>query len=320
MSILGRLLRSIFAASPPVREPERAELAQRVGEIERGLVTLIKLGLYMRVAREIRQLLADPRYAAPRRLERHGCKVWSQNDEDGILEEIFRRIGTASRGFVEFGVSDGRECNTLKLLVEGWRGLWMESSDRHCEHIRRVFAARLDGGQLELKQTNVTAENIDGLLTAARVAAAGELDLLSIDIDGNDYHVFKAIRSVRPRVLVIEYNGKFPPPMDVVQRYDPSHVWDGSDYVGASLQAIANLAARCDYRLVGTNITGVNAFFVRADLAADHFADGDAAALYNPARFWLTPGFVSGHVPSRTNFGYLSDAALEEASRNIRQE
>lgn len=273
------------------------------------------LDLNLRVAREIRELLADPRYAAPGRLERHGRKVWSQNDEDGILEEIFRRIGATSRTFVEFGVSDGRECNTLKLLTEGWRGLWMESGADECGRIRRSFAAPLTEGRLELLQTRVTAGNIDGLIAGSRIAAAGELDLLSIDIDGNDYHVLKAVRSVRPRVLVIEYNGKFPPPMDLVPPYDPQYAWDGSDYMGASLQAIANLAARSGYRLVGTNVTGANAFFVRAELAANRFAEADAAALYNPARYWLSAAFVSGHPPGE-RYGYVSDASLEGPLRN----
>jgi hypothetical protein len=206
-------------------------------------------------------------------------------------------------------VSDGRECNTLKLLVEGWQGLWMESDSGLCERMRRVFAAPLAEGRLELKETSVTADNIDALLSQSRVAVAGELDLLSIDIDGNDYHVLGAIRSVRPRVIVIEYNGKFPPPMDVVPPYDPSHAWDGTDYAGSSLQAIASLAQRRGYRLVGTNITGANAFFVRSDLAGNHFAEEDVAALFNPSRFWLSPGFVSSY-PTGERFAYTSDAAL----------
>ena len=320
MSILGRFLRNLGSPAPPATES--AELTQRVIEVERRLANLNQVAVIdfnMQVQREIRELLADPRYAAPGRLERHGRKVWSQNDEDGILEEIFRRIGTARSGqpgsFVEFGASDGRECNTLKLLVEGWRGLWMESGAAECGRIRHSFAAPLAEGRLELQQTRVTAENIDGLLAGSRAASAGELDLLSIDIDGNDYHVLKAVRSVRPRVLVIEYNGKFPPPMDVVPPYEPDYAWNGSDYMGASLQAIANLAARRGYRLVGTNITGTNAFFVRAELAADRFADADARLLYNPARYWLSAGFVSGHPPGE-RYGYQSDAALGDLLRS----
>ncbi|MGH8766033.1 MAG: FkbM family methyltransferase [Burkholderiales bacterium] len=294
-------------------DPENLQaLAQRLEALEGRLAGMHRLSgieMDMQCARAIADLLAQPRYGAAGRLERHGWKAWSQNDEDGILHEIFRRIGTATRTFVEFGVSDGRECNSLRLLVEGWSGLWMESGARDCETIRRVFAAPLAEGRLELQETSVTPGNIDLLIGSARVAAAGELDLLSIDIDGNDYHVFHAVESVRPRVVVIEYNAKYPPPMDLVPPYDPQHGWDGSDYMGSSLQALANLGARRGYRLVGTNITGSNAFFVRSELAANHFAEADAAALYNPARYWLTTGYVAGHPPGE-RFGYTSDAAL----------
>src|SRR5436190_14023774 len=72
--------------------------------------------------------LAKPRYADPKRLIKHGFRVYSQNDEDGIIQEIFRRIGVQDRTFIEFGVSIGNECNTAKLLLEGWHGLWMEGS------------------------------------------------------------------------------------------------------------------------------------------------------------------------------------------------
>jgi hypothetical protein len=310
MSILGKFLSG--ATSEPA--PELETLKRQLAELEHTLERTRQLAIFqldMQTSRELRELRADPRYGAPGRLERHGYKVWSQNDEDGILAEIFRRIGAPTRSFVEFGVSDGRECNTLKLLVEGWQGLWMESDPALCERMRRVFAAPLAEGRLELKETSVSAENIDALLASSRVAAAcaGEPDLLSIDIDGMDYYMLKAIRSLRPRVLVIEYNGKFPPPMDVVIPYDPAHRWDGTDYGGSSLQAIANLAARRGYRLVGTNITGVNAFFVREDLVAGRFADQDVAALFNPARFWLSPGYVSSY-PTGERFGYTSDAAL----------
>lgn len=186
--------------------------------------------------------------------------MYSQNDEDGILEEIFRRIGTASRSFVEFGVTDGRENNTLKLLLEGWHGLWIEAGAAYCQKIRRTFGEQIDAGALELVQSMVTAENIDALVAGARAARAGELDLLSIDIDGNDYHV---------------------------------------------------LAARLGYRLVATNVTGSNAFFVRSDLAGDRFfTPATAMALYNPPRYWLTWGFVVGHRPTERPYRYTSDAAL----------
>jgi hypothetical protein len=319
MSILG----SFFRSPAPPQDRGLTELAQHVAALAQrvealesrianiDLVTMLNYNA--NVARELRELLADPKYGAPGRLERHGRKVWSQNDEDGILEEIFRRIGTASGlpsgSFVEFGVSHGRECNTLKLLVEGWRGLWMEYDPAMCERIRLVFAAPLGEGRLELQQTAVSIDNINALLAASKNASTGELDLLSIDIDGNDYHVMQAL-TVRPRVLVVEYNGKYPPPMDLVPEYRPSHFWDGSDYAGSSLQALANLGERMGYRLVGTNLLGVNAFFVRQDLAGDKFAQGGAAVLFNPARYHLTPGYVAGHPPGG-HFSYTSDAKLK---------
>lgn len=292
-------------------------LARRLGELERHVADLHRLvgvNTEMQCARMVRELLADARFAEPR-LERHGRKVYSQNDEDGILEEIFRRIGVTSRSFVEFGVSDGHECNSLKLLLEGWRGLWIEASAPDCERIRRVFGGMITSGQLELREVAVTATNIDRLIADSAVAGNGELDLLSVDIDGNDYHVLQAIHSVRPRAIVIEYNAKFPPPMDLVPPYDPSYRWDGSDYMGSSLEALANLALRRGYRLVGTNITGANAFLVREDLAADRFCEHSAAALYNPPRYWLTAGFVVGHDAGE-RFHYTNDAALARETRH----
>lgn len=286
-------------------------LARRLGELERhvaDLHRLVDVNTEMQCARMVRELLADAQFAGPR-LERHGHKVYSQNDEDGIIEEIFRRIGVTSRSFVELGVGDGRECNSLKLLLEGWSGLWIEASARDCERIRRVLGEMINLGQLELREAAVTAANIDRMIAESAVAGNGELDLLSVDIDGNDYHVLQAIANVRPRAIVIEYNAKFPPPMDLVPPYDPSYRWDGSDYMGASLEALAKLALRRGYRLVGTNITGANAFLVREDLVADRFCEHSAVALYNPPRYWLTAGFVVGHDAGE-RFHYTTDAAL----------
>lgn len=325
MSLLGNVFRSVSggqnepapAAESASGDPLVAELralADRLAGVERRLSNLVRFAsaeLPMQTERELREILALPVYADPRRLERSGRKVYSQNDEDGIIEEIFRRIGAGSRTFVEFGVSDGRECNTLKRLLEGWQGLWIEGGAELCAAIRRTFPDQIAAGALELRESLVSAENIDSIIGGSRIARAGALDLLSIDIDGNDYYVLGAIRSVRPRVVVIEYNAKFPPPMDLVIRYDPRHAWDGSDYMGASLQALTNLASRLGYQLVGTNITGANAFFVRNDLAGDRFfTPARADALYNPPRYWATGGFVVGHRPSARPYRYTSDAAL----------
>jgi hypothetical protein len=249
--------------------------------------------LQMRVQRAWDDEMAKPRNADPKRLVRHGYKVYSQNDEDGIIAEIFRRIGATSRTFVEFGVETGVECNTAKLLVEGWRGLWIEGNAANAGAIRQNFAPFIADRRLALQESLVTAENINALI--GQGGLSGEIDLLSIDIDCNDYWVWKAIDAVDPRVVVIEYNATLRPPMALVVPYRADAQWDGSNHYGASLEALVRLAATKNYRLVGCSIAGVNAFFVRADLAGDRFlAPATAQEHYEPPRhyFHMLP---SGH-------------------------
>src|SRR5689334_8427409 len=179
--------------------------------------------------------LAKPRNLNPKRLLRYGFKVYSQNDEDGIIQEIFRRIGTTNRKFVEFGVQNGFECNTAKLLIEGWQGLWIEADIKSAGQIREHFKPFIAEGRLTLVESRVAAENINALLETANFA--GEIDFLCIDIDLNDYWVWKAIEVVRPRVVCIEYNTSFRPPLSLVVPYQPGNSWGGSNYFGASLEA-----------------------------------------------------------------------------------
>jgi len=236
--------------------------------------------------------LQTPRYAAPKRLLRHGAKVYSQNDEDGILQEIFRRIGVNRRTFVEFGVQDGGECNTLLLLSSGWSGLWMEASAVYEAAIRERFDLFLRNEQLTCRQAFITAGNINELMSDC----APDLDLLSIDIDYNDYWIWKALTVVRPRVVVIEYNASLKPPLSLAAPYGEDRRWDGSNFHGASLKALEKLGAEKGYSLVGCCFSGVNAFFVRDDLTADHFhAPFTAEEHYEPPRYFLK--YAAGHRP-----------------------
>lgn len=240
------------------------------------------------------QLLSMPKYKDERRLEHFGYKVYSQNDEDGIINEIFNRIGTTNRFFVEFGVQDGLECNTHFLLLQGWSGVFMEGNAEYVEQIKRNFAKPISDGILKVLNTFITSENINALMVENGLAKIDEIDLLSIDIDGNDYHVFEAIDCIHPRVVIVEYNAKFPPPSLWVMPYNKDHVWDGTDKQGASLQALAQLGIKKGYVLVATNLNGVNAFFVRKDLVnPDKFALQSPQELYNPMRSGMS--FRSGH-------------------------
>jgi hypothetical protein len=228
-------------------------------------------------------------------LERYGYKVYSQNDEDGIIAEIFNRIDITNKKFIEFGVQDGLESNTHYLLFSGWTGLWIEGDCNSYNEILNKFQVPISQNHLQVLNSYVTKDNINELFLSS--GYTGEIDLLSIDIDGNDYYVFKEFCTVNPRVLVIEYNGKFPPPCDWVMEYDESYIWDGTDKHGASLKALEKLGKSKGYQLVGTNIRGVNAFFVRTDLAANKFPlPATAENLYNPCRFYLE--YQNGH-PAR---------------------
>ena len=230
--------------------------------------------------------LARPRYADPKRLLRYGFKVYSQSDEDGIIQEIFNRVGTSNRIFVEFGVESGVECNSVKLLVEGWRGLWLDGGTQHVAKIHTLFRTFIDDRRLTANEAFIFAENINSLLEQGGVT--GEIDFLSIDIDNNDYWVWKAITAIKPRVVAIEYNATLRPPMSLVVPYDPDRRWDGTNYFGASLEALVRLGRSKGYRIVGCSFSGANAFFVRDDIAEGLFLEpATAEEHYEPPRYFF---------------------------------
>jgi hypothetical protein len=241
----------------------------------------------------LQRLLAASPYDGSKRLERHGFRTFSQNDEDGILQEILRRLGITQGTFVEFGVQDGLQTNTRLLLYRGWRGLWIEADRAAYRTMQRTFAGEIAEGRLQLTEAFITADNISGLIQSAQL---GELDLLSIDVDGNDYWIWKAL-ALEPRVVVIEYNAKFRPPIKWVMEYNPSHRWNYTDYHGASLESLSALGRQKGYTLVGCCLAGVNAFFVRDDLVRDHFEEPNVARLYNPPRYYMQR-FLSAGSPA----------------------
>lgn len=190
-------------------------------------------------------------------------KVFSQNGEDGVILELLRRIGTGHKYFVEFGASYGHECNTRFLSeILGWRGHLMERSAAAYAILERSLAGRRHA--VTSQHVEVTPENVDDLLGAAGVPE--DFDVLSIDCDGPDYYLWQAIRSFRPRLIVIEYNGTIGEDPLVQRPQDPG--WMGTDFFGASLAALVQLGRRKEYSLVHTELCGVNAFFVRDDMVS----------------------------------------------------
>lgn len=250
-------------------------------------------------------LLTEQRLKKEKCLERYGFKVYSQNDEDGIIEEIFNRIGTTNKIFVEFGVGNGLECNSHYLLHKGWRGVWLEGSEKNVKEMAEKFSHVIASGKLNGGRAFITRKNINDLISGS--GTAGIIDLLSIDVDGNDYHIWQAINVVQPRVVIIEYNAKFPPNHEWVMPYKENHAWDGTDCHGASLKALEILGRQLGYQLVGTNLSGVNAFFVQQELAKNLFLEpATAEELYNPARYFKQK-YINGHVAGHFLANALND-------------
>lgn len=206
--------------------------------------------------------LADDQ-APPRPLAQAELRVSSQNGEDGVLAEILRRIGPSPEfSFVEFGVETGTEGVCVFLAdVLGWRGTFLEAEPVLHTLLARKYALR---PEVRTHRATVTPQNVEALFAELDVPA--EPDVLAIDIDGADYWVWRALSAYRPRVVVVEYNAGLGGERACTVPEDVTG-WAGTDYFGASLPALERLGAAKGYVLVHTELAGVNAFFVREDLA-----------------------------------------------------
>ena len=203
-------------------------------------------------------------------LNAHELSVHSQNGEDGILLYLFTQIGTTNQKFVEFGIGNGSECNTANLSLNfGWTGLLMEANLHKATEAQIFYSQQLKNSakNVTVLPAWVTPANINELIRSQNIT--GEIDLLSIDIDGNDYWVWQAVRVIQPRIVVIEYNATFGSEHAVTIPYTPnfdryqSH--PSGFYHGASLAALNKLGQKKGYNLVGCDSMGTNAFFVHQD-------------------------------------------------------
>ena len=208
-------------------------------------------------------------------------RVFSQWGEDGILQFLTREVPIERRAFIEFGVENYVESNTRFLLVnDDWSGLVIDGSADNIRYIREdpIYWRH----NLKAECRFVTRENIDRILLDNGMS--GEVGLLSIDIDGNDYWVWKEITAVSAAIVVVEYNARLGPEAVLTVPYDPAFVRavaDGSNiFYGASLAALRALGREKGYTFVGCNSSGNNAFFVRDDLMSPALLD-----LASKARF-----------------------------------
>ena len=229
------------------------ELVQRVEQLQRAVGRI-----------ETRQSL--PTKTDSKSLHDHEFTVYSQWGEDGIIQYLINSIEIPEKLFVEFGVQDYRESNTRFLLQNNnWSGLVMDSSPEFIERIKNepLYFRH----NLRAECAFIDRDNINDLLE--RNGIRGDIGLLSVDIDGMDYWVWEAITSINPRIVICEYDSVLGYDRAVVTPYDKS--FDRSKahysflYGGSSIVALAILARKKGYSLVGSNSNGVNAFFVRND-------------------------------------------------------
>jgi hypothetical protein len=198
-----------------------------------------------------------------------GYRVFSQYEEDGKLLYIFALTGMKNKTFVEIGSDDGINSNCANLAFNfGFHGLFLDGNEKAIKRGETFYKKYPHPWmyQPKFRCAKVTAENINGLVSEAGLN--GEIGLLSIDIDGNDYWIWKALTVVQPEVVIIETHVEFGL-RNIVVPYDPNYAFPGRHpvYHGASPVAMMKLGKEKGYRLVGANELGFNFIFVRNGLA-----------------------------------------------------
>lgn len=229
-------------------------------------------------------------------LNKFGQKCFSQTDEDGITLEILKRLKCIDKGFfAEYGVGNGTENNTLILKALGWKGFWIGGEDL-------AFEVKTVNPDFSYIKDWITQDNIVGLSNEGmkNIGEKNSPDVISIDLDGNDIYLVEKLLTMcfYPKLFIVEYNAKFPPPVKWKIDYNPTHIWQGDDYYGASLSSFVDLFEKHGYKLVCCNShTGCNAFFVRTEYT-DAFSDvpKDINDIYVPPRYYLYNKF--GHENS----------------------
>lgn len=206
----------------------------------------------------------------PRKFHDHEYQVYSQWGEDGLIQHILSRVEVTNKIFVEFGVENYTESNTRFLLIsDNWSGLVIDGSSENINYIKNdpIYWKY----NLKAECSFIDSQNINDIMK--RNGIFGDIGLLSIDVDGNDYYIFEAIDVICPRIIVCEYNSLWGDSLSVSVPYDPLFIRGKAHYsnlyFGASINALTHLAAKKGYSLVGSNSTGANIFFVRNDLLTE---------------------------------------------------
>lgn len=202
-----------------------------------------------------------------KRIREYGFKVYSQWDEDGIIQYLIKKIPIENKVFVEFGVENYEEANTRFLLKkDDWKGLVIDGNKRNIDFIKtdQIYWQH----NFTAVHSFITKENINKIIS--QNVATEDIGILSVDIDGNDYWIWKEITCVRPRIVIAEFNNLFGKDLAVTVPYKSDFIrsreHSSNIYFGCSLMALIQLAKEKGYFFVGCNSKCMNAFFVRNDL------------------------------------------------------
>lgn len=205
-------------------------------------------------------------------------RVFSQTTEDGLLHYVFSLIGTTNKKCIEICAGTGMESNTANLIVNhGWEGLLFDGKPRNVRTGIQFYKEiiRIPRPRPIFRRTWITRDNINDLIQKENFT--GEIDLLSLDIDGNDYWVWEALSCVQPRVVILEYASAFGPNRSIAQRYREDYVWRPKQQriscCGASLGAFVKLGQKKGYRLVGCQNECFNAVFILNGIGEDIFPE-----------------------------------------------
>ncbi|MEM9345466.1 MAG: hypothetical protein AAGB26_02490 [Planctomycetota bacterium] len=205
-----------------------------------------------------------------------GFRKYSQFEEDGILLLIFSLIAPINRTCVEICAANGKECNTANLIINhGWWGHLFDGNQENVQIGKQFYKDQKDCflHPPQFTQAWITAENVNEQIGSS--GAKGPIDLLSLDIDGMDYWVWKAIDVIDPQVVVCETHNCIPPEKAWTVPYQPDFIFDNDAYRGVSLSGMTNLAKEKGYRLVGAHRFGFNAFFIKNGVGEEYFPEVD---------------------------------------------
>ncbi len=219
-------------------------------------------------------------------LKDYEFKVFSQWGDDGIIQHLVQSIEIKNKTFIEFGIEDFSESNCRFLLMkDNWKGFVIDGSETNIQRLKNAYFYWKY--HLEAVDKFITKDNIEDILATSGFEE--DLGILSVDLDGNDFFILEAITKFKPRILICEYNAvlgmnrKITTPYKSDFRRTNAHY--SNLYFGASLAAMTYLTDKKGYALVGTNKSGINAFYVRKDLLNDKLEVLSVEEAYTPSHF-----------------------------------